>query len=81
LEAGERGVFFGRLAVAAALDGEAERVEDLEEGAGGMRVGLSVDLAGQVAGKFECGDVRDLEPVGSVGGGSECGLESAYVRV
>jgi hypothetical protein len=46
-----------------------------------MRVGLSVDLDGQVAGEFECGDVGDLEPVGSGRGGLECCLQSAYVRV
>jgi hypothetical protein len=57
LEAGERGVFLGWLPVAASLDGEAERFEDGEEGAGGMRVCLSIDLTSKMASKFECCDV------------------------
>ena len=52
LEAGERGLFLGWLTVAPALDGEAEGVEDGEEGAGGMRVGLSIYLDGQATGKL-----------------------------
>jgi hypothetical protein len=60
LEPGERRLVFDGLAVAAALDGEAEGVENGEEGAGCMRVGLSIYLAGKTAGKFECCDVSDL---------------------
>jgi hypothetical protein len=50
LESGERRLVFDGLAVASTLDGEAEGLEDGEEGAGSMRVSLSIYLTGKSTG-------------------------------
>jgi hypothetical protein len=50
LESGKWRLVFDGLAVSATLDGEAEGLEDGEECAGSMRVGLSIYLPGKSTG-------------------------------